>query len=171
MEGPLSRKLQPIRACTRCGSTTNEFYKCSKVSDGLTSWCKQCFRLYRAADYAANPERKRQRYAKIAEWAKANPEKVVQKVRRWQAANPDKCERVRTRRHLTNRRPAWAVPFYISEIYHLARLRTKVLGRKFVVDHIVPLNNPAVSGLHVETNLRIVPFEVNAAKGNSFSLV
>lgn len=166
----MPKKLQPVRACTRCGSTANEFYKCSKVSDGLSSWCKQCFRLHRAADFAANPERKRQRYQAIAEWAKANPKKVVEKARRYQKAHPERCERVRTRRHLTDRRPPFATPFFIAEIYHLARLRTKATGIKHVVDHVIPLTHKLVCGLHVETNLRVVPQKVNAAKSNSFSL-
>lgn len=68
----MPRSLQPIRACTRCGSAANEFYKCSKVSDGKSSWCKPCFRDFRREAYAADPELKAKRYAQIADWAKAN---------------------------------------------------------------------------------------------------
>lgn len=164
----LPRKLQPVRACTKCGSTTNGFYKCSRVSDGKQSKCKQCVRLYQEAHFAAHPERKLRHRQMAANWQKANPQRVVERVRRYQKAHPERCERVRTRRHLTNRRPAWANKFFIAEIYDLARLRTKLLGEKWVVDHVIPLTHPLVCGLHVETNLRVVPQRVNAAKGNSF---
>ena len=166
----MSRQLQPVRTCTRCGSSTNEFYRASKVSDGKTSWCKPCFLDHRREQYAADPELKAKRYAQIAGWAKANPQKVVERVRRYQARHPDRCERVRSRRHLTARRPAWANKFFIEEIYDLARLRTKVLGEPWVVDHVIPLKHPLVCGLHVETNMRVVPRRVNAAKGNAFAI-
>ncbi len=167
----MPRKLQQSRACTRCGSTTNEFYKCSKVSDGLSSWCKPCFAEHRRELFKSNPEVKAARYAQIAQWAKDNPEKVVAKTRRWQEANPDKCERQRSRRHMTSRRPGWANKFFIQEIYDLARRRTKATGVPWVVDHIIPLKNPLVSGLHVENNLRVVTRTENAAKGNRFNIL
>jgi len=36
------------------------------------------------------------------------------------------------------------------------------------VGHIVPLNHPYVSGLHVAWNLTIEPASVNFSKGNSW---
>jgi len=118
-----------------------------------------------------HPERKQRRNEVSANWQKANPEKTVEKSRRYQLTHPERCERVRSRRHLTARRPAWANPFFISEIYDLARRRTKLLGEKYVVDHVIPLKHPLVCGLHVETNLRVVPQRVNAVKGNSFEII
>lgn len=64
--------------------------------------------------------------------------------------------------------PSWANQFFIEEIYELAALRTRYLGVKHVVDHIVPLIHPLVSGLHVEANLRVVSNVENARKGNRF---
>jgi len=39
--------------------------------------------------YQNNPDKKIERYIKNAEWAKNNPEKVVEKSKRWQAKNPE----------------------------------------------------------------------------------
>ena len=63
--------------------------------------------------------------------------------------------------------PKWANKFFISEIYHLAKLRTKHLGVPHEVDHVIPLRGRNVCGLHVENNLRVVPKAINRAKGNA----
>lgn len=62
--------------------------------------------------------------------------------------------------------PKWANDFFIEEAYHLAALRTKMLGFKWHVDHIVPLQSKFVCGLHVENNLRVIPGAENLGKGN-----
>ena len=41
-------------------------------------------------------------------------------------------------------------------------------GRQHVVDHIIPLQGRTVSGLHVETNLRVVEHHENARKHNTW---
>ena len=64
--------------------------------------------------------------------------------------------------------PPWANSFFISEIYDLARLRTRLTGVAWEVDHIVPLRNPLVCGLHVEHNLRAIPKMQNKTKGNRY---
>jgi hypothetical protein len=62
--------------------------------------------------------------------------------------------------------PAWANKFFITEAYHLAKLREKICGGKWHVDHIVPLKSAIVCGLHVENNLRVIPGAENSVKGN-----
>jgi len=62
--------------------------------------------------------------------------------------------------------PVWANKFFIREAYALAVLRTKIVGSRFVVDHIVPLNSNLVCGLHCERNLRVIPERENLLKSN-----
>lgn len=64
--------------------------------------------------------------------------------------------------------PKWANLFFIQEAYRLARLRRQTTGFPWHVDHIVPLNSPLVCGLHVESNLRVIPGPANLAKGNRY---
>lgn len=62
--------------------------------------------------------------------------------------------------HLKQAFPNWANRELICLIYQQAQLL------KQEVDHIIPLRGKFVSGLHVETNLRIIPKSLNCKKGN-----
>ena len=92
------------------------------------------------------------------------------KNKEWKAKNPGKClaQKARRRASEISANVKWANPFFIEEIYDLAKRRTKILGQKWVVDHIVPLNSPLVCGLHVENNLQVIPEIHNLRKHNRY---
>lgn len=60
----------------------------------------------------------------------------------------------------------WADPRAVRAIYAKARRFTRETGVPHHVDHIIPLQGAYISGLHVETNLRIVEGAENLRKGN-----
>ena len=64
--------------------------------------------------------------------------------------------------------PSWANKEAIKEIYKTAVELTESTGTVYEVDHIVPLTSKLVCGLHVEHNLRVITFEENRKKYNSF---
>lgn len=116
-------------------------------------------------------------------WREENREKSRLSARNWQMRNPEKhkkdhsiwCRANSYRRSakqsarkagILHATPKWANEFFIDEIYHLAALRTKMLGFPWHVDHVVPLNSPLVCGLHVEHNLRVIPASENIKKHN-----
>lgn len=122
-------------------------------------------RANNAAYYKANPEKSK---AANAAWVKANPEKNSAKSVAWQKANPEKHNANHAMRRATKLQatPAWADDFIMKEAYHLAQLRSKMLGFKWHVDHIVPLKSKIVCGLHCEANLRVIPGAANMLKSN-----
>ena len=89
------------------------------------------------------------------DWRQRNPEKFKQSVYAWRRANPD-------RRLTWPQRPAWADRGKIREVYEFAKLTG------MHVDHVIPLKGATVCGLHIDTNLQLLPPEVNRAKWNSW---
>ena len=65
-----------------------------------------------------------------------------------------------------NATPAWADLNKIKMIYEQAARLTREIGIPHEVDHIYPLQSKVMCGLHVETNLQVVPTKVNQSKGN-----
>ena len=107
----------------------------------------------KARDYAADHKellRARQRKYRLS-----NKGKVNARVRAYQL-----CKIQRT--------PVWLTEehkWLFVEIYDLAALRTEKTHVLWHVDHIVPLNGKAVSGLHVPWNLRVIIGVHNLRKG------
>jgi len=115
--------------------------------------------------YLANRERWNE-YAKTRR--KKFPKEVAAAVKDWTIRNRAVLNAKKSKRMAARRgaMPKWANEFFIEEIYDLAKLRTKALGIKYHVDHIVPLKSDRVCGLHVENNLRVIPAVANISKLN-----
>lgn len=52
-----------------------------------------------------------------------------------------------------------------SEAHHLRKLRNKLTKFEWHVDHIAPLKGKNVCGLHIWSNLQVIPKVVNLRKG------
>jgi hypothetical protein len=64
------------------------------------------------------------------------------------------------------RMPKWANPSAIKAVYAECKRLTQETGIPHHVDHIIPLRGEYVSGLHVETNLQVLPRIENLRKRN-----
>ena len=92
----------------------------------------------------------------VKKWGKDNPVKILAHTRRQQTKRLMRC-------------PKWLTSdehWIIEQAYELAALRTKMFGFSWHVDHILPLQGKTVSGLHVPTNLQVIPAVDNVRKGN-----
>lgn len=138
---------------------------------------------YNKAWREANPE-KCAMYQK--KWLSANKEKRRQIEMAWRARNPEKVkemnrkagakwskENAAARNAITQarrtaklqRNVAWANKELIRSFYEEAIRLSRETGVPHEVDHIYPLQGETVSGLHVETNLQVIPKSANRSKG------
>lgn len=102
-----------------------------------------------------------------------NKEQIKQRISKWRKENAASVNARIMRRYAKklNATPSWLTEddhWLMKEAYELARLRTKMFGFVWHVDHIVPLQGKNVCGLHVPINLQVIPASVNCSKGNRF---
>jgi hypothetical protein len=104
-------------------------------------------------------------------WKEANPDRKKQADKNWRANNVDKKRSYQAfrRAKVKSATPPWLTKEHkkqIGLIYKEALRLTQETGILFHVDHIVPLNGRAVSGLHVPWNLQVMKAEDNHRKSN-----
>lgn len=127
-----------------------------KVKKSISEWQKN------------NKEKRR---ISSQKWRNNNIEKEKSRILKWQSNNLDYYRfKQAGRRKLTKRAtPKWLTESQINQmkdIYKEAHLRTKIERIKYEVDHIIPINNKDVCGLHVPWNLQILTEFENISKHN-----
>jgi len=119
-----------------------------------------------------------------------NKEKVIARNKAWRNENPDTLKRLReeyrvnnpdkmanfsasSRASRTNSKPPWLTKQDKEDIRSLYTLRNQIMkdtGDIYHVDHIIPLRNSLVCGLHVPWNLQVILAKDNLRKSNKFDL-
>jgi hypothetical protein len=178
-EKVLVPRAAPVKKpCASCGRARE-----SVLFPVRGNTCKACVSAYQQAYREANTERiaEGKRQWKLANkdhvvardrlYAEKHPERRTQARKKWTAANPGKDTASKARNHQSRqkRTPPWLSVddvWLIEQAYELAAVRTKMFGFSWHVDHIIPLNGRSVSGLHVPTNLQVIPWQENLRKGN-----
>lgn len=122
-------------------------------------------RKYRAGNTEKESERAK-RYRSL------HTEALKESTRRYHTENPglkaawDADRRAQKKSAM----PPWVDRTAIAAVYREARKRTEETGIQWHVDHIVPLKNELVCGLHVAHNLQIITGTENMSKHNKFSV-
>jgi len=153
-----------MKICPKCqiDKPDSAYYKTAFL-------CKVCFKEYLRNKYAEDSSKIK---ATSSARYKSNTVRCNDEMAKWRKANPDKCKSYCAKRtaKVLNATPKWAnsefETFVIQEMYSLATLRSKLTGRSYHVDHIVPLNSKIVQGLHCVANLQILEATANIIKGN-----
>lgn len=101
-------------------------------------------------------------------WQKANRAEANANSRAWKKANPAKRAALTRKRKAAKLQavPKWADDAKTLAVYTRAAKKTRDTGIPHVVDHLVPLQNSRVCGLHWHVNLRVITAKANSAKGN-----
>lgn len=60
--------------------------------------------------------------------------------------------------------------FVTREAHNLRERRNKITGVEWHVDHVIPLKGRRVCGLHIWSNLAVIPKSINLLKGNKICL-
>lgn len=161
--GHFSERLVSSRSCISCAKERLAKYN-EKNRDQVLAKKRATQKIYveknpekiRATRKATVAKHRERRNLEKLEWRKRNAGKVLALTRKRQLA-----KRKRT--------PSWLTPddfWMMSQAYELAALRTKIFGFQWHVDHIIPLQGDEVSGLHVPSNLQVIPGYENSRKGN-----
>ena len=160
----------------------------NKVRRYKAEWAKKN-PLKVQASRLANKDKRR---ASIQAWGARNKDKVRLIKARWKKRNPDAVKAENARRRAKNpeyfraavrswarRHPTYAriknsirraqklraMPWW-AELEKIAMVYQKAKEWRMNVDHIVPLQHPAVCGLHVWANLQLLSKAENSSKRN-----
>lgn len=184
------------KICTKCKEEKEleDFPKHSQTKDGHLNQCKSCRSKYTKQHYKDN---KKQYQKNHKQWCKDNKEYCKEYKKQYAKDKEAYLKEYRATWYQEkkkdpefkaerNKRKAdykaaklQATPSYtkeefqqfvIEEIYHLREVRSKETNIEWHVDHIIPLQNNLVCGLHVAENLRVVPAKVNLSKNNSYEI-
>lgn len=102
------------------------------------------------------------------EWKARNAERMAAYCSAYKKSKPAENAN-RTARYIAAKlkaTPPWADAIEIAKVYEDARVMTELTGEPHEVDHFYPIRGRFCCGLHVHTNLRVVPATENRRKYN-----
>lgn len=185
------------KRCPRCGEVkiVSEFDKNKARHDGLASICKICKTEDRKNYIKKNPtkykQKRREQYLKHKDseadsnkkyrrnnaikfkvysvnYKNRHPDRVKASQEKYRKNNLSKFAAKSAKRRAVQKNSTFEVDSKINRVYAVARMLTKLTGKEYQVDHIVPLKGVNVCGLHAYNNLCVIPAKDNLKKGNKF---
>lgn len=177
--------LKELRICSGCRLKLplSKFTKSLKHHKGFMYFCIECHNKNTKTHYHSDVEysRRKNREKPYVTSGKAkedarnsyakNKDKMNEKARSKYQKDPESANAKARVYQLRKVKavPIWANLHMIKTIYKYCKDWTMITGIKQSVDHIIPIRNKRVSGLHVEWNLQIMPWKENLSKGNKFN--
>jgi hypothetical protein len=177
-----------MKLCVSC-KIEKENTAFRQLKTRLNSWCNDCCKVHKKEWYAKNREtelakakeyhhatyadKREHKVQKAVEWVKNNPEKYKINAKKcYEKTKSKKMAYAGMRRALArNAVPSWfdSVKQSIDGIYAMRDwMNLTMFGIKYEVDHIIPLKNSSVCGLHTPNNLQIISQFNNRSKQNKF---
>lgn len=149
---------------------TSEYYKEHSVH--LKQWIAQ----YRLDNIQYYLEYGRRYYTNNVEYFKKHTAdwyvKNIDKIRQYWKDNAGRYNANSAKRRCAIKQaiPKWADLEAIEDVYEESIRLSAETGKLYNVDHIVPLQNEKVCGLHCEDNLQIITEKENKEKSNNFEV-
>ena len=144
-----------MRTCTKCKQEkpTIDFSVRKNRKSGFKSWCKSCESksVIERRDLQKWNEYQRQYYQQ-------NRFIYIQNANKRHRIKKQSCLK------LDEFNTLW-----MKELYDLAQRRTITTKTPWEVDHIIPLRNKIVCGLHVPWNMQVVTRSENRTKSNKLT--
>ena len=163
--------MSVTKVCSQCGidKPLTDYYKDKRKRLGVRPYCKVCGSTKQKKWYQKNRE---SQIAYAHKWQAENPEAYKRNEKNKRIKNPALYTAIGAKRRAAKLQatPAWADQKAITAIYAEARRLQETLGIPMHCDHIIPLQGELVCGLHVETNLQIIPATLNMKKSNKFKV-
>lgn len=178
------------KVCSSCGENkrASDFHRKKDARDGLYPRCKPCRakgdQEWRKnnAQYLAAYEHKRyltdpRRREAPKKWYVTNRARALQKFAAYAQTNPEVVRAAKRRyvalhghysRRLNQAAVRWADIDAVYLVYKERDRLTSLTGVKHHVDHIVPIRNDWVCGLHNEFNLQVTTAAENLSKNNRY---
>ncbi len=176
-----------VKICSKCKTPkpVASYVKNAASRDGLYPACKDCSRPIREAYRKANREKQRllskkwykknkaHRLKLSKDYYRQNKVKKAKSASLWRKNNKDKSAMYTANYRASKARatPSWFSEFdefVIAEAFSLATERERFTGKKWHVDHVVPVNGKVVCGLHSAHNIQVIPGVINMSKQNRF---
>lgn len=172
--GHVAERMVSNQRCVDCANLASSAWKkahLGKCSEAKQKWCeknREKVRSIKKAYYRSSEAERVNQAKRSRKWLEENREKSRAASARWRESNlaTAAANAARRKAKLLQRTPSWADHDKIRRFYIQARELTEQTGVEHEVDHIYPLQGKLVSGLHVETNLRVIPKSENRSKGS-----
>ena len=169
-------QVSDTKFCSKCKETLSVdlFFKNKSRRDGLQGYCKKC-KCLRDRQYDSEHKDKINQAAKKRRLSGETRQSHLNALKRYREKNKAVRAKLQMNRKSAKllRTPRWLTEFDHLKIqcyYQLAAMRNRESGQTWHVDHIIPLQGEFVSGLHVPSNLRVIPAIENMRKSNHYGV-
>ena len=169
-------QVSDTKFCSKCEETLSVdlFFKNKSRKDGLQGYCKKC-KCLRDRQYDSEHRDKVNESARKRRFAVETRQTHLRALKNYRKKNKAIRAKLQGNRKSSKlqRTPIWLSDFDKLKIqcyYQLAAMRNRESGQTWHVDHIIPLQGEFVSGLHVPSNLRVIPAIENMRKSNHYRI-
>lgn len=170
------KRYYPDEPCDVCGTSER------RVQSGHCMECKRAWerewrkknkekdKAMRAREVRKNADAYRRRYDEYVD--RNGKDHVLGMAKQWKLDNPDRVAATVNKRRVAKKQatPSWYNHNEVIAIYAECQRITQETGIEHEVDHIIPLTNELVCGLHCTDNLQIITKEENMKKSNLLQL-